>query len=201
MNNDNNHDGVDTKKRKFLLGATATVGAIGAAAALSPFVRAMQPSAKAIAEGGPVTIKVGEMKPGDQLTVVWRGKPIWIIRRDEKMLNTLRDNNQLLRDPNSNVDQQPNFAQNQYRSRRPEFLVLVGVCTHLGCSPTYRPDPKGVAPDWPGGFFCSCHGSKFDLAGRVYKGVPAPVNLEVPPYAFIDDNTLLIGSEIVPERT
>lgn len=200
MSNDNNHNDVDTKKRRFLLGATATVGAVGAVGAISPFIRAMQPSAKAIAEGGPVTIKVGKMKAGDQLTVVWRGKPIWIIRRDEKMLETLRHNNQRLRDPNSKVEQQPKFAQNPYRSKRPEFLVLVGICTHLGCSPTYRPDPKGVTPDWPGGFFCSCHGSKFDLAGRVYKGVPAPVNLEVPPYAFIDDDTLLIGRETTPER-
>ena len=192
---------VDEKKRKFLLRATGLMGSIGAAAALTPFISSMKPSAKAVAEGGPVSVKVGKMKSGDQLTVIWRGKPIWIIKRDEAMLNTLKSDKNNLRDPNSTSDQQPQYAQNSYRSRRPEYLVLVGVCTHLGCSPTYRPEPKSIDPAWPGGFFCSCHGSKFDLAGRVYKGVPAPINLEVPPYVFADNDTIIIGTNQVPVTT
>jgi ubiquinol-cytochrome c reductase iron-sulfur subunit len=187
-----NHCDVDKNKRKFLLSATAIMGSFGAAAALTPFISSMNPSAKALAEGGPISVKVGEMKAGDQLTVIWRGKPIWIIRRNAAMLATLKTDEKELRDP------KPKYAQNQYRSRRPEYLVLVGVCTHLGCSPTYRPDPKSITPQWPGGFFCSCHGSKFDLAGRVYRGVPAPINLEVPPYVFADNETIIIGSNQAP---
>lgn len=192
---------VDEKKRKFLLRATGLMGSIGAAAALTPFISSMKPSAKAIAEGGPVSVKVGKMKPGDQLTVIWRGKPIWIVRRDKTMLETLKSDENNLRDPKSTSHQQPQYAQNSYRSRRPEYLVLVGVCTHLGCSPTYRPEPKSIDQAWPGGFFCSCHGSKFDLAGRVYKGVPAPINLEVPPYVFADNETIVIGTNQVSVTT
>jgi ubiquinol-cytochrome c reductase iron-sulfur subunit len=194
-------DEVDEKRRRFLVKATGAMGAVGVIAAGVPFVSSMNPSRKAEAAGGPVEVKIAEMKPGDQLTVIWRGKPIWIIKRDANMLATLAPLDAELRDPDSRIDQQPDYARNEYRSRRKDILVLVGVCTHLGCAPTYRPDPKGVAPDWPGGFFCSCHGSKFDFAGRVYKGVPAPINLEVPPYAFKDKDTLIIGvdspSEVV----
>lgn len=184
---------IDKSKRRFLVGATATVGVLGVAAAATPFVKALTPDRAAEAAGGPVEVKVGKMKPGDQLTVIWRGKPIWIICRDEKMLATLSELSSQLRDPTNQVEQQPDYIKSPYRSINPRYLVLVGVCTHLGCSPTYRPDPKGVGQDWLGGFFCSCHGSKFDLAGRVFKGVPAPANLEVPDYFFADDETIVVG--------
>ena len=190
-------DKADEKRRKFLLRATTAMSIVGSAAAGVPFVASMLPSAKAKALGGPVRVKVGEMKPGDQLTVIWRGRPIWIVRRSSGMLAELPKHDGLLRDPNSKIEQQPSYAQNEYRSRKPEFLVLVGICTHLGCAPTYRPDPKSVSPDWPGGFYCSCHGSKFDMAGRVYKGVPAPINLEVPPYTFASDDEIVIGVDQV----
>ena len=190
---------IDEKKRKFLIGVASTMGAFGVASAAVPFITSMLPSAKAEAAGGPVRVKVGEMKANDQLTVIWRGKPIWIIRRDEQQVDHLASLNSLLRDPKSQIQQQPGYAENTYRSRNPKFLVLVGICTHLGCAPTYRPDPKSIDPAWPGGFFCSCHGSKFDLAGRVYKGVPAPINLEVPPYVFLSDDEIMIGVDKAPE--
>jgi len=190
---------IDKKRRKFLLGATATLGAVGAAAATVPFISSLLPTAKAEAEGGPVKVKISEMKPGDQLTVIWRGRPVWIVARSKEALEVLPKLTHLLRDPNSDVPQQPTYARNEYRSIKPEILVLVGVCTHLGCTPTFRPDPKSLAPDWPGGFFCSCHGSKFDLAGRVYKHVPAPINLEVPPYVYLNDDEILIGLDKKPE--
>ncbi len=189
---------VDEKRRKFLLRATTTMSIVGAAAAGIPFLSSMLPSARAEALGGPVTVKVGDMKAGDQLTVIWRGRPVWIIRRSPEMLAELPKLDALLRDPNSKIEQQPQYAQNEYRSRNPEYLVLIGVCTHLGCAPTYRPDANSVASGWPGGFFCSCHGSKFDLAGRVYKGVPAPINLEVPPYVFVNADEILIGVDQSP---
>ena len=192
-------DVIDQKRRKFLTTATATVGAVGIAAACTPFLSSLLPSAKAVAAGGPVRVKVGAMKAGDQLTVMWRGKPIWIICRNEAMLASLKSDTQMLRDPNSSVDQQPPYAKNRFRARNPKFLVLVGICTHLGCTPTYRPTPKTVSPEWPGGFYCSCHGSMFDLAGRVFKGVPAPINLEVPPYVFINDDEILVGVNEVPK--
>ncbi len=192
-------DEVDQKRRKFLVRATTAMGVVGAAVAGIPFISALMPSAKARAAGGPVRVKLTGMKPGDQLTVIWRGKPVWIIRRDSQIVNELPGLNNLLRDPESKIEQQPPYAQNIYRSRNPNFLILVGICTHLGCSPTYRPDPGSLYSDWPGGFFCSCHGSKFDLAGRVYKGVPAPINLEVPPYVFLSDDELLIGMSEAPE--
>lgn len=190
---------VDKKRREFLTQATAAMGIVGAAAAAIPFAASMLPSAKAEAEGGPVRVKIGEMKPGDQLTVIWRGRPIWIIRRTQQAVDGLSGLTSLLRDPSSAIPQQPPYAKNIYRSIKPEFLVLVGVCTHLGCSPTYRPEPKSVDKQWPGGFFCSCHGSKFDLAGRVFKGVPAPVNMEVPPYVFLSADEIMIGVDKRPE--
>ncbi len=191
-------DEVDESRRKFLTRATCAVGAVGVLAGSIPLIASMLPSESVKAAGGPIRVKVDKMKPGDQLTVLWRGKPIWIIRRDEKMLATLDSMTNQLRDPLSKMDQQPEYARNEYRSRKKEFLVMVGICTHLGCAPTYRPDPGGVDADWKGGFFCSCHGSKFDLAGRVFKGVPAPINLEVPPYVFLSDNELMIGVDKVP---
>lgn len=186
-------DPVDLKRREFLTGATVAMGAIGVAVACVPFIASMLPDAQTVVAGGPVRVKVSDMKPGDQLTVIWRGKPVWIIARGESALDSLKTDTQLLRDPNSTTDQQPLYAQNSYRSRKPLHLVLIGVCTHLGCTPTYRPDPQSVSPDWPGGFFCSCHGSKFDLAGRVFKNVPAPINLEVPPYVYVSDDEIMIG--------
>lgn len=192
-------DVVDESRRTFLRRATTTVGAVGVAAACTPFVASLLPSDKAVAAGGPVRVKVGKMKKDDQLTVIWRGKPIWIICRGEQALASLKTDTALLRDPNSKIQQQPKYAQNRYRSRDPKYLVLVGVCTHLGCTPTYRPEPKSIDDNWPGGFFCSCHGSKFDLAGRVFKGVPAPINLEVPPYVFLNDEEILIGVNDIPK--
>lgn len=194
-------DGIDEKRRKFLVRATTTVGAIGAVAAAIPFISYMLPSAETEAAAAPIKVDISKMQPGEQKTVLWRGKPIWIVRRTLEEIAELSKDSDLLRDPDSEVDQQPDYARNEYRSLKPEFLVLVGVCTHLGCVPTYRPEPHSVSSDWPGGFFCTCHGSKFDLAGRVFKGVPAPINLEVPPYVFIDDSTILIGSHNPAEAT
>ena len=193
-------DEIDKKRRQFLATATTVVGVIGVAAAGVPFISSMNPSDRAIAAGGPVKVKIGEMKLGDQLTVMWRGRPVWIVRRTREALDSLPGLTKELRDPSSKIEQQPPYAQNMYRSIKPDFLVLVGVCTHLGCTPTYRPDPKSVDKTWPGGFFCSCHGSKFDMAGRVYKGVPAPINLEVPPYVFLNDHEILIGSHEKPKE-
>ena len=190
---------VDLKRRKFLVKATTTMGAAGIVATAIPFVASMLPSKTAEAAGAPVEVDISDMKPGDQRTVEWRGRPVWIVRRSQEMLDTLFRIEDKLRDPNSRVDQQPKYAENRYRSIKPEFLVLVGICTHLGCVPTYRPDTGGISDEWEGGFFCSCHGSKFDLAGRVFKGVPAPINLEVPPYTFVRENILLIGTDEPPE--
>lgn len=192
-------DEVDHKKRKFLLKATATMGVVGAAATAIPFVASMWPNRAALAAGGPVRVKIGQMKPGDQLTVMWQGKPVWIVRRTPSELEQLPRLNSLLRDPDSKVEQQPPYAENIYRSIKPEFLIVVGVCTHLGCTPTYRPEPHSVEKDWQGGFFCTCHGSKFDLAGRVFKNVPAPINLQIPPYVFINDDEILIGTDQIPK--
>ncbi len=183
----------DAGRRDFLIKSTSAVGAAGAAFALTPFVASMLPSAKARAAGAPVQVDLSRMEPGQQVTVEWRGKPVWIIRRTKEMLEHLDGHNEVLRDPQSKVDQQPDYAINKYRSIKPEYLVLVGICTHLGCSPKYEPVENELGPDWPGGFFCPCHGSRFDLSGRVFKGVPAPINLEVPPYHFVDDKTIIIG--------
>lgn len=184
---------VDLNRRRFLTTATAVVGGIGAACATAPFIQSWLPSARAQAMGAPVEVDVSKLDEGGQLTVEWRGQPIWIIRRTSAMVDGLKALDGFLRDPNSADDQQPTYAQNEYRSIKPEYLVLVGICTHLGCVPTYRPDIGGIDADWPGGFYCPCHGSKYDLAGRVYKGVPAPSNLIVPPYRYVSDSVILIG--------
>jgi ubiquinol-cytochrome c reductase iron-sulfur subunit len=188
-------DGVDTSRRRFLTAATSVVGGVGVVAALVPFVRSMTPSARAEAAGAPVEVDISKLQPGEQLTVEWRGKPVWIIRRTKKNIEDLPSNDDMLVDPKSEVPHQPAYAQNEDRSIKPEYLVLVGICTHLGCSPTYRPDlaPADLGPDWKGGFLCPCHGSRFDLAGRVYKGVPAPTNLVVPPYKFASDTQIIVG--------
>jgi len=193
---DKTHDKtVDKTRRHFLLILTSILGAIGAVFASIPFLSAWWPSARAQAAGGPVEANIAGLEPGQMMTVEWRGKPVWIIRRNQAMINALSQLNEKLRDPNSKVTQQPKYATNIHRSLRPEILVLIGICTHLGCAPTYRPFLNELGPGWPGGFYCPCHGSTFDLAGRVFKSVPAPINLQVPPYHFVNDKTILIGAD------
>ena len=178
-------DIIDVQRRDFLKKSACLLGGLGAVCAVVPFVSSLGLSKKVLSQGGPIRVDVSHLAPGSQMTVMWRGKPIWILRRTSEMLNNLQTNLSDLRDPESLTPQQPTYAQNQYRSIKPEYLVLVGVCTHLGCIPNYEPQLQD--------FLCPCHGSTFDLAGRVYKGVPAPVNLEVPPYRFIDDQLIEIG--------
>lgn len=192
-------EGVDKGRRRFLTAATTVVGGVGTAYVLTPFVLSMQPSAKAKAAGAPVEADVSKLEPGQMMTVEWRGKPVWIVRRTEQNLNDLPSIEDKLLDPASdNTAQQPSYAKNIHRSIKPEYSVLVGICTHLGCSPTYRPDIGAAdlgGPDWKGGFFCPCHGSRFDLAGRVFSGVPAPSNLVVPPYKYLSDTRILVGED------
>ncbi len=189
-------DNIDQERRRFLTGVTAGVGATGAAVAVVPFVASMTPSAKAKAAGAPVRVDISRLEPGKLLKIEWRGKPVWIVKRTEEMLSTLAQVD-VLADPNSEVGQQPTYAQNDYRSLKRDILVLVGICTHLGCSPLEKFASGELDSEWPGGFFCPCHGSKFDLAGRVYKGVPAPTNLEVPPHRFLTDSEIEIGVDTV----
>lgn len=185
-------------RRDFLYIATASVGAIGALAVLVPLFDQMEPDRATIAAGAPINIDISKVAPGQQIKVFWRGRPIFIINRTPAILKTLQDPKLLsrLRDPHSEVVQQPPYAKNWHRSVKPEYAVLVGICTHLGCIPMFYPNPSAdtPAPDWPGGYFCPCHGSKYDLAGRVFQGVPAPYNLPVPPYQFVNDHTLTIGA-------
>lgn len=186
----------DPSKRDFLYIATGAIGAVGAASAIWPLVSQMEPDAQTIAEGAPVDVDISAVKPGQQILVKWRGHPIFIVNRPKEALKTLQEPDLLnkLSDPDSGVKQQPDYAENWHRSVKPELLLLVGVCTHLGCIPGYRPDKGEVGPGWPGGYFCPCHGSKYDLAGRVYAGVPAPYNLPVPPYIYVNDKTVRIGA-------
>ena len=185
---------VDKSRRRFLLKATAFIGGAGAAFAATPFVASWWPSAKAKSAGAPVECDISQLEYGQQLTIEWRGKPVWVIRRSQAVLEQLNKNGNLLRDPDSVVsEQQPVYALNKYRSIKPDYLVLIGICTHLGCSPKYKPDLASLGAGWPGGFYCPCHGSRFDMAGRVFKGVPAPINMEVPPYAFVNDHTIIVG--------
>ncbi len=188
-------DSVNTGRRKFLTAASVVIGGVGAAAAVSPFIASWMPSARARALGAPVEVDVSGLEVGSQVTVEWRGNPIWVIRRPESAISRLAGMDKILRDPDSVEDQQPEYAKNPYRSIKEEFLVLIGLCTHLGCVPNYRPELGAIEPSWQGGFFCPCHGSKFDLAGRVYKGVPAPLNLPVPPHRYVADNVILIGED------
>ncbi|MAM87326.1 ubiquinol-cytochrome c reductase iron-sulfur subunit [Allohahella sp. A8] len=178
-------------RRRFLVGATAVVGGVGMVGAAVPFVASWNPSAKARAAGAPVKVDISKIEPGQQITVEWRGKPVWLLKRTPEMLKELDEHKDDLADPLSEREQQPVYAKNIHRSRKEELLVVVGICTHLGCSPQYLPE---VVPNesW-GGYYCPCHGSKFDLAGRVTKGVPAPANLVVPPYMYVDDNTVIVG--------
>lgn len=189
-------DRVDPKRRRFLTRVTTGVGVAGVAAAATPFVLSMSPSDRAQAAGAPVEVDISRLRPGDMQTIEWRGRPVWVVRRTEAMLELLEEVRDQLADPDSDVAQQPEYARNPHRSIRPDVLVLVGLCTHLGCSPTARlraGPAAGLGEGWPGGFFCACHGSRFDLAGRVFRDVPAPTNMEVPPHRFLDDNRILIG--------
>lgn len=186
----------DNSRRRFLTAVTSGVGLAGCAAAVVPFVSSMTPSARARAAGAPVEVDISKLAPGQMLTVEWRGKPVWIINRTETMLADLKSLGDKLSDPDSTESEQPEYAQNEFRSIKPEYLVVVGICTHLGCAPTKKFEmgaASGVSADWKGGFFCPCHGSTFDLAGRVYRNVPAPTNLVVPPYSYVDDTTVLVG--------
>ncbi len=186
----------DNSRRRFLTAVTSGVGLAGCAAAVVPFVSSMTPSARARAAGAPVEVDISKLAPGQMLTVEWRGKPVWIINRTEAMLEDLKTLGDKLSDPDSTASEQPEYAQNPHRSIRPEYLVVVGICTHLGCAPTKKFEmgaASGVSADWKGGFFCPCHGSTFDLAGRVYRNVPAPTNLVVPPYSYVNDTTVLVG--------
>jgi len=192
-----NNEAVNTSKRRFLTASLTVVGAVGAGFAVVPFIAAMQPSAKAYAAGAPVEIDISKLEPGQLIVVEWRGKPVWILRRTEETLATLTTLDDRLRDPNSAESIQPEAARNESRAIKPEFFVAIGICTHLSCSPTFRPEiaPPDLGSDWKGGFFCPCHGSRFDLAGRVYKGVPAPTNLEIPPYRYLSETRIIVGEE------
>ncbi|MEO6699829.1 MAG: ubiquinol-cytochrome c reductase iron-sulfur subunit [Paraperlucidibaca sp.] len=193
-------DGVNVDRRRLLIGATAAIGAVGVAGVAVPFVKSWNPSAKAKAAGAPVTADISQIEPGQRAVFEWRGKPVWVVRRTPEMLKLLSTHDSKLNDPNSEVEsQQPAYAKNPARSIKPEFLVLTGICTHLGCSPLFRPEvaPADLGSDWVGGFFCPCHGSRFDLAGRVFSGVPAPTNLVVPPYRYVTDSVIVIGEDTV----
>jgi ubiquinol-cytochrome c reductase iron-sulfur subunit len=194
------HDG-QTRRDFLTLAATAITG-LGAAATLWPLVSSMNPAKDVLAAGAPVDIDISGLQPGQQIVVLWRSHPIFITRRTESELKTLQDPKDLaqLRDPDSQVLQQPPYARNWHRSTKPEFLVLVGICTHLGCIPEFQPQPGSVGPGWEGGYFCPCHGSRYDLAGRVFDGVPAPYNLPVPPYNFVSDGLIRVG-ENPPDST
>ena len=190
------NEGADRSRRRFLTSAATVVGAVGVGFVAVPFVASMRPSARAKAIGAPVEADVSKLEPGQKLTVQWRGQPVWLVRRTDEDLEVLPTLNDRLRDPMSQVEsQQPEYAQNLHRSIKPHYLVMVGLCTHLGCSPTYRPEvaPEDLGPEWKGGFFCPCHGSRFDMAGRVYAGVPAPLNMTVPPHTYVSDTQLVIG--------
>ena len=190
-------DAVDNKRRRMLTTAMTVVGAVGAGFVSVPFLSAMEPSAKTKAAGAPVEVDISKLDVGQLIRVEWRGKPVWVLKRSQESLSDLANVEDRLRDPESEESIQPALAKNRDRAIKPEVFLAVGICTHLGCSPTYRPEvaPKDLGKNWKGGFFCPCHGSKFDLAGRVYKGVPAPTNLEIPPYRFLTDTRILVGEQ------
>ncbi len=189
--------GVDRKRRRVLVAATSVMGAVGAGYVAVPFLASMNPSAKAKAAGAPVEADISKLEPGALLRVKWRGKPVWVVNRTPEMLAALPTLDSQLLDPASEASKQPPYCKNPQRSIKPEHLVAIGICTHLGCAPTYRPDfaPADLGAEWKGGFFCPCHGSRFDLAGRVYKGVPAPANLEIPKYVYLSDKVILVGED------
>lgn len=190
-------EGVNLKKRRFLTTSTAVVGAVGAAFVAVPFIANWQPSQRARAAGAPEEADISGLAVGGLLRVKWRGKVCWIVRRTPEQLAELKALDSQLADPNSVASKQPSYCTNAHRSIKPDYFVAIGICTHLGCSPTFRPEvaPTDLGADWKGGFYCPCHGSKFDLAGRVYAGVPAPTNLEIPPYQYLSDDVILIGAD------
>jgi ubiquinol-cytochrome c reductase iron-sulfur subunit len=188
---------VDPKKRRFLIATSSVLGAGAAAAVAVPFVASMMPSARAVAAGAPVQVDLNKIEPGQLLTVEFRGAPYWVIKRTPEMVAQLDKHDALLADSKSDASKQPEYAKNSARSIKPEIFVARGVCTHLGCSPTFRKEigAADLGADWPGGFFCPCHQSKFDMSGRVFAGMPAPSNLAIPPYRFLSDTSLLIGDD------
>ncbi|MGH8477557.1 MAG: ubiquinol-cytochrome c reductase iron-sulfur subunit [Methylococcales bacterium] len=192
-----NDDAVDEGRRRVLTAATSVVGAIGVGFVAVPLLAAMEPSARTRAAAAPVEIDLSKLEVGQLIRVAWRGKPVWVLRRSQESLDSLGTLENFLRDPKSSESIQPATAKNASRSIKPEIFVAIGICTHLGCSPTFRPDlaAADLGSDWQGGFFCPCHGSRFDLAGRVYKSVPAPTNLEVPPYRYLNDTRIIVGEE------
>ncbi|KFN44983.1 ubiquinol-cytochrome c reductase iron-sulfur subunit [Arenimonas oryziterrae] len=192
------NDEANLGRRRFLTATTAVVGAVGVGLAAVPFISSWKPSARAQVAGAPVEVDISKIdnEPGMRMIVQWRGKPVWIFKRNAEQLKVLPTLDGRLKDPKSdNADQTPAFAKNEARAIKPELAVIVGICTHLGCSPGYVPEmvPQAYDPEWKGGFYCPCHQSRFDLAGRVFQGVPAPANLEVPPYHFVDDTHLIVG--------
>ncbi len=188
---------VDNSKRRFLLIATSAAGGAAVAGVAVPFIASFFPSERAKAAGASVEVDISKLEPGQKITIEWRGKPVWVVKRTPEMLALLPKNDPKLADPTSIVDHQPQYCHNATRSIKPEIWVAVGVCTHLGCSPTFRPDlaPADLGADWVGGFYCPCHGSKFDLAGRVFLGVPAPTNLIIPAHKYLSDTRLLVGED------
>lgn len=192
-----NQEKVDCGRRRLIV-ATAAVGGVGALATLVPFVSSMLPSERAKAAGAPVEADISKLEPGQMMTVEWRGKPVWIIHRNKEMMDTLPKLADAVADPKSEKNQQPEYCRNEHRSIKPEIMVAVGICTHLGCSPSSKfkhGSEEGMAGDWLGGFLCPCHGSTFDFAGRVFKAKPAPTNLEVPPHVYLSDTRILIGED------
>jgi len=184
--------------RRRLIVATAAVGGVAGVATVVPFVASMMPSERAKAAGAPVEVDIGKLALGEMMTVAWRGKPVWIINRTPEMIASLKVTDPLVSDPHSDKPQQPAYCKNETRSIKPEYMVVIGICTHLGCSPSEKFETgaaSGISPTWPGGFLCPCHGSTFDLAGRVYKDKPAPENLEVPPYRYLSDTKIVIGED------
>ncbi|UZD66813.1 MULTISPECIES: ubiquinol-cytochrome c reductase iron-sulfur subunit [Marinobacter] len=190
-----NNGDVSQGRRRFLIGATSVVGGIGVVGAAVPFVASWNPSAKAEAAGAPVTANVSKLEPGQQMTVEWRGKPVWVVRRTDEMIERIREMDDRVKDPLSEDAVQPEYVTGELRSLNENYAVLIGICTHLGCSPQYRPEvaPADLGENWLGGYYCACHGSRYDLAGRVYPNQPAPTNLEIPPHRFDDENTLTVG--------
>lgn len=186
---------IDLARRCFLRRATTAVGGIGLAATAIPFVEYWLPSKDTEAAAAPIHIDISTLQPKQQLTVSWRGQPIWVIRRTPEMISDLPKLNDRLRDPGSEEDQQPAYAKNIYRAIKPEYFIAIGICTHLGCIPTYRPDVGSISADWLGGFYCPCHGSRYDLAGRVYQSVPAPLNLKIPRYMYVSDHEIVVGED------
>ena len=189
------NDGVNAGRRRFLVAATSVVGAAGAVGAAVPFVGSWFPSAKAKAAGAPVKVNISKIEPGQQIVAEWRGQPVFILNRTGEMLQALPKIDAELADPNSQASVQPEYVNPEVRSIKPEILVLVGLCTHLGCSPSFRPEvaPADLGAQWLGGYFCPCHGSRYDLAGRVYKSQPAPLNLPVPPHSYESADVIVLG--------